>query len=310
MLKYLTLISSFNITISHTNSTFKNKNYVHPCVLKEDGDSVSIPSQRSAADSVECADHSQQHGLDWDDDIHPSDSTSRPQISMGERRHVPPHTPESMGGRPGYPTRDPAQSYTRQYYAYLSPYGYQMYVPHSMPPGFMPPGSMLSGSMPPGSMPPRSIQPTLAPAPGLIPPAPAPQPGSSPLTLVPPSLQGFHRRGTTDWETKKGTKRIRYFIPLRTAKKVLDEESGLASPAGAFPEAGRTAQGLLRGSGDNPVHEQFDILATQRIPDIEGREIISLTVKDKSELTDHKDLRYESRWRYSQDPLLPTFTDS
>ena len=131
-----------------------------------------------------------------------------------------------------------------------------MYVPHNIPPfiplGSSPPGSLPSVSLPPGSIPPghippipapppELIQPPLAPPPGLIPLPPAPQPGSSPLTLVPPPLQGFHRRDTTDRETKKGTKRIRYYIPLRTAKKVLDEESGIASSPVAFLEAGRTA---------------------------------------------------------------------
>lgn len=57
------------------------------------------------------------------------------------------------------------------------------------------------------------------------------------------------------------------------------------------------------------MQEQFDIVATQCIPDIEGREIISLTVKDKSDDTEYKDLRYESRWKYVQDHNMSLSTN-
>ena len=84
---------------------------------------------------------------------------------------------------------------------------------------------------------------------------------------------------------------------MRAAKKILDEESGLASPGQPLPEADRRSIGIPPGSGEDAVHDQIDVLATQCIPDIEGREIISLTVEDKSDSTEHKDQRYESRWR-------------
>ena len=208
------------------------------------------------------------------------------------------------------PARGPTTSYTRQYWAYPSPYWaypspypYQICLPQSIPLGYIP----LTLATPPAS-----ITPTLVPPPGYTSPTPALPPeyipptfvspqGVIPSTLATPPQKGFFRRGTTDWEPKKRTKRIRYVIPLRTGKRILDEENGFTSLSGASTGADSSTLRLPGASEEIPVQEQFDIVATQCIPDIEGREIISLTVKDKSDNTEYKNLRYESRWRYSQD---------
>ncbi|KAK0513496.1 hypothetical protein JMJ35_004482 [Cladonia borealis] len=191
----------------------------------------------------------------------------------------------------------------------LASHPYQTYVPHDIPQGYFPttpaphPGYIPSPYAPPRKLIPPTYAPpggNVPPAYGFIPPtfAPAPVPTLVPAPSAPPSLRGFHRRGTTDWEPKKGTKRTRYYVPMRAGKKILDEESGFASPAQHLPEADRRSLGIPPGSEEDAVHDQIDVLATQCIPDIEGREIISLTVKDKSDSTEHKDQRYESRWRH------------
>ena len=139
--------------------------------------------------------------------------------------------------------------------------------------------------------------PGYAPVPGYA-PAPAPVTVPAPETIpVPPPLQSLPRRGTTDWVSNKGTKHIRFYIPLRNTKKISDEENATAFRPQALQYTDQRSSRAPPGAGEDPAYDQIDIVATQCIPDVEGRETISLTTKDKSESTEQKDLRYESRWR-------------
>ena len=161
-------------------------------------------------------------------------------------------------------------------------------VTYAQPPEVIQPASAQTRGQIPGSTAyPTVMQETYAAPPEFTQP-----------TFTPSSLWGLHRR-----------KRICYYVPMRPGKKVFDEECGFPYPAQALPEADRRLLGALPGLEQDPMHKQIDICAARCIPDIEGREIISLTVKDKSESIEHKDQRYESRWRYSRALLVSTSTN-
>ena len=252
------LNSSFNITIDTTTTASSSGS--DPATGEEDeGITESLRSQRSAADSEEYSDHHSVYSwtnvISPDDDIRPSDSASRPPKRPRSRPgpRPPPSEPmDNMDERPGYAAQGSAPYHSHQYYGYPSPYLYQTYVQHGVPPshplttpapqpgflsspyaaplGYIPPAYEFipATSTPPAEFnppaPPRL--PTSAPPLGVVPPPSASPPEIILLTPAPPSLRVFHRCGTADSEPKKGTI-LREEVDV--IKSILKEQEGVLS---------------------------------------------------------------------------------
>lgn len=102
------------------------------------------------------------------------------------------------------------------------------------------------------------------------------------------------RQGTGDFEPRR---RLRYTIPLRRKSYSLrDEEKGYAEKK---PYNHRDSTPLSidgETSGDpaaSPPPEFLEIISTKWVPDDEGREIVTLTVKDHEQ-----EVHCESRWKH------------
>ena len=115
----------------------------------------------------------------------------------------------------------------------------------------------------------------------------------------------LHRQGTTDIETRRSNKRLRYTIPLRhKRKRQRDEEQGILDEKGQ--DAGNpTRPGLereiSRGGAPYGPDDLYEIISTQFwVPDDEGQEVVTLTVKDDTANRKQEKLRCESRWRHIQ----------
>ena len=106
----------------------------------------------------------------------------------------------------------------------------------------------------------------------------------------------IERQGTTDWEARKPTRRIRYTIPLRSKKQIGDEENVVHDSENLQLErGGRLLQNIYHVKGSH----HLDIIATHCIPDEDDREIVSLTVADKLGPGGQEKVHSASRWRCS-----------
>ena len=115
----------------------------------------------------------------------------------------------------------------------------------------------------------------------------------------------LHRQGTTDIETRRSNKRLRYTIPLRhKRKRQRDEEHGVIDEKGhdaGNPTRPGIEREISRGGAPYGPDDLYEIISTQFwVPDDEGQEVVTLTVKDDTANRKQEKLRCESRWRHIQ----------
>lgn len=102
------------------------------------------------------------------------------------------------------------------------------------------------------------------------------------------------RQGTSDFEPRR---RLRYTIPLRRkSKSFRDEEKGYSGKK-PYNHIDSTPLSIDRETSGNPAAspppEFLEIISTKWVPDEEGREIVTLTVKDHEQ-----EVHCESRWKH------------
>ena len=109
----------------------------------------------------------------------------------------------------------------------------------------------------------------------------------------------LHHRGTGDFEPRK---RVRYIIPLRhQSSSAGDEEKGYSEKSPydrAFPTPPGIDQQTSRDPAASPPPEFLEIVSTKWVPDDEGREIVTLTVKDQGGNGKQDEISCESRWKH------------
>lgn len=114
-----------------------------------------------------------------------------------------------------------------------------------------------------------------------------------------------HHRRTGDFEPRRP---LRYTIPLRrTSKYPRDEETGYSEkkPYGSrHPTPFGIDREISRGSAPFPAQELLEIISTKWVPDDEGRELVTLTVKDAEGNQDQENIRCESRWKHIQSDAM------
>ena len=104
------------------------------------------------------------------------------------------------------------------------------------------------------------------------------------------------RQGTGDFEPRK---RLRYKIPLRPkSNRYRDEETGYLEEKPYGP--GYSTQfGPDREASRGSLPPTFwEIISTKWIPDDEGREVVTLTVKDRGGKQNQEQVRCEGRWKH------------
>ena len=115
----------------------------------------------------------------------------------------------------------------------------------------------------------------------------------------------LHHQGTGDFEPRK---RIRYTIPLRNKVNSLgDEEKGFSEKR-HHSRGDSTQLGIDRESSRDPAAspppEFLEIISTKWVPDDEGREIVTLTVKDQGRTQKQEEIQCESRWKHIQSDAM------
>ena len=119
----------------------------------------------------------------------------------------------------------------------------------------------------------------------------------------------LRRQGTTDLENRKTNKRLRYTIPLRHKRKrprdeeqgILDEKEDIADN----PTRPGLERDVSRGGPPYSPDELCEIISTQFwVPDDDGQEVVTLTVKDDTANRKQEKLRCESRWRHIQNEAV------
>ena len=118
-------------------------------------------------------------------------------------------------------------------------------------------------------------------------------------------IHPLHRQGTTDLENRKSNKRLRYTIPLRHKRtRQRDEEHGILDEKehdAENPTRPGLARDVSRGGPPYGPDELCEIISTQFwVPDDDGQEVVTLTVKDDTANRKQEKLRCESRWRHIQ----------
>lgn len=139
-------------------------------------------------------------------------------------------------------------------------------------------------------------------------------PSSATRSQIPKQLTGeslvhdrryLHRQSTGDFEPRR---RLRYTIPLRRkTKPPRDEENGhFEEKTYSFGYSAATGidRETSRGSAALPSHEFLEIISTKWVPDDEGREIVTLTVKDEGGRPDQVKVCCESRWKHIKSDAL------
>ena len=119
----------------------------------------------------------------------------------------------------------------------------------------------------------------------------------------------LHRQGTTEIETRRSNKRLRYTIPLRhKRKRQRDEEHGILDEKGhdtGNPTRPGLERDISRGGAPYGPDDLYEIISTQFwVPDDEGQEVVTLTVKDDTANRYQEKLRCESRWRHIQSEVI------
>ena len=137
-------------------------------------------------------------------------------------------------------------------------------------------------------------------------------PSRSARSQIPEQLTGeslvhdrryLHHQGTGDFEPRR---RLRYTIPLRRkTKPPRDEENGQFEEKTynfGYSAAPGIDRETSRGSAAFPP--LLEIISTKWVPDDEGREIVTLTVKDEGGKPDQVKVCCESRWKHIQSDAL------
>ena len=109
----------------------------------------------------------------------------------------------------------------------------------------------------------------------------------------------LHHPGTGDFEPRR---RLRYTIPLRNKiHSHGDEEKGFSEKRQHSREDS-TQIGINRESSRDPTAspppEFLEIISTKWVPDDEGREIVTLTLKDEERFQSQEEIHCESRWKH------------
>ena len=112
----------------------------------------------------------------------------------------------------------------------------------------------------------------------------------------------LHHQGTGDFEPRR---RIRYTIPLRNKiSSHGDEEKGFSEKR-QHSRGDSTQLGINRESSRDPTAspppEFLEIISTKWVPDDEGREIVTLTLKDEARAQNQD---CESRWKHIQSDAM------
>ena len=120
----------------------------------------------------------------------------------------------------------------------------------------------------------------------------------------------LHHPGTGDFGPRR---RVRYAIPLRNKiHSHGDEEKGFSEKRQHSREDS-TQFGIDRESSRDPTAspppEFLEIISTKWVPDDEGREIVTLTLKDEGRSQSQEEIHCESRWKHIQSDAmtLPQF---
>ena len=106
------------------------------------------------------------------------------------------------------------------------------------------------------------------------------------------------RGGTNEFEPRR---RLRYTVPLRPKSNTpRDEEKGYFEdrPRGFGYSTPLAERKTSRGSAPLPPPEFLEIISTKWVPDDEGREIVTLTIKEGEGNPDQEKVRCESRWKH------------
>ena len=109
--------------------------------------------------------------------------------------------------------------------------------------------------------------------------------------------ESLQRQGTGDFHGRRSNKQLRFKIPLRYKRKPLQDEE-----KGHVDGPGPNGVEISRLSSAIPAKELLEIVSTKWLPDDEGREIVTLTVKD--EAASRAPVQCESRWRHIQSDAM------
>ena len=109
----------------------------------------------------------------------------------------------------------------------------------------------------------------------------------------------LHHHGTGDFEPRR---KLRYTIPLRNKiNSHGDEEKGFSEKRHRS-RGDSTQLGIDRESSRDPAAspppEFLEIISTKWVPDDEGREIVTLTLKDEGGTQKQEEIHCESRWKH------------
>lgn len=111
--------------------------------------------------------------------------------------------------------------------------------------------------------------------------------------------------GTGDFESRRG---VRYTVPLRRkSDRPRDEENGYfeEKPSGlGYSTPLSIDREISKGLTAFPPPEFVEIISTKWVPDDEGREIVTLTVKDGGNKPHQQKVCCESRWKHIQSDAL------
>ena len=115
----------------------------------------------------------------------------------------------------------------------------------------------------------------------------------------------LHHPGTGDFGPRR---RVRYTIPLRNKiNSHGDEEKGFSEKRQHSREDS-TQLGIDRESSRDPTAspppEFLEIISTKWVPDDEGREIVTLTLKDEGRSQSQEEIHCESRWKHIQSDAM------
>ena len=115
----------------------------------------------------------------------------------------------------------------------------------------------------------------------------------------------LHHQGTGDFKPQR---KLRYTIPLRNKINSLgDEEKGFSEKR-QHSRGDSTQLGINRESSRDPTAspppEFLEIISTKWVPDDEGREIVTLTLKDEGRTQNQEEIRCESRWKHIQSDAM------
>ena len=115
----------------------------------------------------------------------------------------------------------------------------------------------------------------------------------------------LHHQGTDNFEPRR---RLRYTIPLRNKiNSHGDEEKGFSEKR-QHSRGDSTQLGIGRESSSDPTAspppEFLEIISTKWVPDDEGREIVTLTLKDEGPTQSQEEIHCESRWKHIQSDAM------